>query len=55
MLKYVGDGSFVPGLPARDLTDAETEKAGGEKTVLATGLYKKGSEEKAMRGGKENK
>ena len=28
-MKYTGDGSFIPGVPARDLTDAEvTEFAG---------------------------
>jgi hypothetical protein len=40
MLKYIGDG-FIPGVPARDLTDEEVEKCGGEEFLLSTGLYKK--------------
>lgn len=39
-LKYVGDG-FIPGIPARDLTDEEVKQYGGEKKLLATGLYEK--------------
>jgi len=26
MFKYVGDGRFVPGVPARDLTNEEAEE-----------------------------
>ena len=40
MLKYIGDG-FIPGIPARDLSDAEVEKYGGEKLLLNTGLFAK--------------
>lgn len=40
MLKYIGN-RFIPGIPARDLTDDEVEKHGGEKKLVATGLYKK--------------
>lgn len=39
MLKYKG-GGFVPGVPARDLTDEEVKRY-GEKRLLDTGLYKK--------------
>ncbi len=39
MLKYNGNG-FLPGIPARDLTDEEVEFF-GEKELLATGLYSK--------------
>jgi hypothetical protein len=40
MLKYSGDG-FLVGVPARDLTDEEVKAAGGEKRLLASGLYVK--------------
>jgi hypothetical protein len=40
MLKYVGK-SFIPGIPARDLTDEEVKQYGGETKLVATGLYKK--------------
>lgn len=40
MLKYVGDGSWLPGVPARDLTDEEVKEF-GEEQLLATGLYGK--------------
>ena len=45
-LNYIGGGAFVPGIPARDLTDDEVKKHGGEKVLLATGLYKKQSKRK---------
>jgi len=43
MLIYTGGGSggSLPGLPARDLQDEEVERLGGEKKLLATGLYEK--------------
>lgn len=34
MLKYVGNGFALPGVPARDLTDEEVEAAGGEAFLL---------------------
>lgn len=37
-MKYIGAGSFVPNIPARDLTDAEVTEFGKE-TLLTTGLY----------------
>ena len=40
MLIYNGKG-FLPGIPARDLTDEEVKEFGGEKKLLATGLYVK--------------
>lgn len=59
MLRYIG-GGFLPGIPARDLSDAEVEEL--EKMVefigslrehlCATGLY---SESKALSGGGEDK
>jgi len=39
MLKYVGNG-WLPGVPARDLSDAEV-KLYGEKRLIASGLYEK--------------
>lgn len=36
---YIGDGSFLHGVPARDLTEAEVERFGAE-FLLASGLYK---------------
>jgi hypothetical protein len=38
MMRYIGEGAFAPGIPARDLTDAEVNEFGKE-TLLATGLY----------------
>lgn len=52
MLIYNGKG-FIPGIPARDLDDAEVEKYGGEKLLLETGLYAKPV--KAKKENKENK
>ena len=46
MLKYVGDGSWLPGIPARDLTGEEVEKYGGAKFLMGTRLYA-ASKEKA--------
>ena len=40
MLKYIGKG-FIPGIPGRDLTDAEVKKYGGVKVLLETGLFEK--------------
>lgn len=37
MMRWNGKG-FIPGIPARDLTDAEVEQH-GEKVLLASGLY----------------
>ena len=53
MLRYVGKGKAIIGIPARDLSDEEVEKYGGEEELIATGLYEKG--EKAMKVHYENK
>lgn len=37
-LRYVG-GGFLPGVPAKDLTAEQVEQYGGEKTLIASGLY----------------
>jgi len=36
--KYIGKGDWIPGVPARDLTDAEVKQF-GEVYVLASKLY----------------
>lgn len=41
MLKYIGNGAFIPGVPARDLTADEVKQYGGEKVLLASGIYEK--------------
>lgn len=38
-MKYVGDGSFLPHVPARDLTDEEVEMYGGEEALALSRLY----------------
>ena len=40
MLKFIGNG-FIPGIPARDLTDEEVKKYGGEKLLISKGLWEK--------------
>lgn len=40
-MKYIGNGAAIPGIPARDLTTKEVEQYGGEKLLLATGIYAK--------------
>ena len=37
-MKYIGNGNFLPDVPARDLTKEEVKKYGKEK-LLASGLY----------------
>jgi len=37
-LKYIGKGA-IPGIPARDLTEEETKKYGGEKLLIESGLW----------------
>jgi len=41
MLRYLG-GGFLPGVPARDLTDDEVAQHGGAERLRATGLYAPG-------------
>jgi len=42
-LTYTGGGfgGSLPGVPARDLTPDEVKQHGGEKVLLASGLYEK--------------
>ena len=37
-LKYIGNGGFVAGVPARDLNTTEVKKY-GKAFLLSTGLY----------------
>lgn len=61
MLKYIGNGSFVVGVPARDLTTQEAKKFGVDR-LLGTGLYiepeqkphKKKSEKESLTEGVEH-
>ncbi len=40
MLKYIGDGAWLPGIPARDLSDREVQQY-GEELLLRSKLYSK--------------
>ena len=40
MLVYVGKGTFLPGIPARDLSEDEIKKGGWDvKKLVRSGLY----------------
>ena len=39
MLRYLGEGNFIIGVPARDLTPVEAAQYGGVDALAATGLY----------------
>ncbi len=39
MLEYVGQGAFLQGVPARDLSDDEAIEQGGADGLVASGLY----------------
>ncbi len=61
MYIFIGrKGSYLPGVPARDLTIEEVLRF-GEDRILKSGLYRKSrskpkaSEDKAAGGGSENK
>lgn len=43
MLKYTGKGrgDWLPEIPARDLSEEEVERCGGEEYLIGTGLYEK--------------
>lgn len=43
--KYVGDGTYLPGVPARDLSKDEFDALSDEQkeTLKQSGLYKKGA------------
>lgn len=41
MLKYIGNGASIIGIPARDLTDDEVKEHGGVVVLVKTGLYER--------------
>lgn len=41
ILKYIGKGDFIIGIPAKDLTAAEVKEYGGVVALVATGLYER--------------
>lgn len=41
VLKYIGGGTFIIGIPARDLTAAEVKEHGGVVELCKTGLYER--------------
>lgn len=51
-LIYVGAGGFLPGIPARNLTEAEASKF-GEAMLLNSGLYVRPTTKDL--GGRQNK
>lgn len=53
-LIYIGNGAYVPGYPARDLTRDEVTQH-GKDALLATGLYQEPSESKSVPAPKNNK
>ena len=54
VLRYIGNGSFIPGIPARDLTRDDLEHLETDVTVLlASGLYTKAENKRAVKIGKE--
>jgi hypothetical protein len=40
-LIYIGNDDFLPGVPARDLSEAEVKEHGGEKKLVQSGLYRR--------------
>jgi len=48
MLKYIGS-AWLPGIPKRDLTDEEVKQYGGEKELIATGLYEAPKKERTIK------
>jgi len=47
MYRYIGNKSFIVGLPARDLTDEESRKSGAKiKRAVEQGLYIKVREQR---------
>jgi len=41
MLEYIGNGDFIEGIPARDLTESEVALYGGAERLIKSGLYKR--------------
>ena len=38
-MRYIGGGASIPGIPARDLSEAEVEQYGGAAFLASTGIY----------------
>lgn len=54
-LKYVGNGRYIAGIPARDLEDSEIEGRGiNRESLLSSGLYEQRDDKpsRASRGSK---
>ena len=49
--KWLGKSQFIPGVPARDLTQEEVEERGIQKVVEMSPLYKKVSVEESKEKG----
>lgn len=41
VLEYIGDGFFVPGVPQRDLTNAQAALYGGVDMLVESGCYRR--------------
>jgi hypothetical protein len=54
MYKYVGDGTTLPGVPAKDLSDDEARKY-GVKLILGSGLYVRESKKPKPKENKQEK
>jgi hypothetical protein len=54
-LVYVGNGAFIPGVPARDLTAAEVAYYGGKEKLIGTELYAEPRRENKVAGPEEQK
>jgi len=56
MLKYIGRGEFIPGVPMRDLAEVDLDALNvSKKRLLDSGLYIEREEEKQERGPVEDK
>jgi hypothetical protein len=38
-LRYIGNGTALPGVPTRDLTDEQAKRHGGVRFLVSTKLY----------------
>jgi hypothetical protein len=54
MFKYVGDGGYLPGIPARDIPDDEAKERGWAETLKGSPAYEHEADaaEKPKAGGK---
>jgi hypothetical protein len=55
MLKYIEGSGFLPGIPARNLSDEEVAQFGGERKLISSGCYRRPSQPKLYPGGSQNK